>query len=84
MTVKVEIKKDYMNPNLKVIYTDNYVTPQLINTVKEVLEEDKEVRVSFDVIGGTLHCILSNQLKEELKNKYKVEIKRYECKVSKE
>lgn len=83
MQVKLEVKQDYINPNLKVIYTNNEVTPKLLDKVKEILEEEKEVRISFDVIGSTLHTILSNQLKEELKDKYKVEIKRYECKVSK-
>lgn len=46
----------------KTIYTDNYVSDQLIEEVKEALKEYDTVEVSFDVTGRTMHQMLSNQL----------------------
>ena len=86
MITKVEVKKDTCHPNRKIIFTDNCVTEKLVETITDILEEDKEVAVSFNVMGETLHTILSNQLKLELRdrflNKYKVDIGRYKCIVS--
>lgn len=83
MTVKVEIKESAIHPGTKVIYTNNCVTDELVNAVTEVLKKDEEVRVSFDVDGETLHSVLSNQLKSQLKDKfpnsYSVSVGRYEC-----
>jgi len=50
----------------KTIYTDNYVSDQLIEEVKEALKEYDTVEVSFDVTGRTMHQILSNQLADRM------------------
>ena len=83
MTVKIEVKNCSIYSTRKVIYTDNCVTKELVETVRELLDNSRDVRVSFDVMGATLHDILSHQLKEQLPDNYKVEISRYTCIVSK-
>lgn len=82
MTIKIEVKDSTIYPNTKVIYTDNEVTPELVAKVQEVLKENSAVRVSFDVIGETLHTILSNQLKfalRDISKEYVAEVGRYKC-----
>ena len=86
MTRTLEVKRDTIHPaDIAVIYTDNSVTPQLVNKVMELLTSDevnKYVKVSFDVMGATLHDILSHQLREQLVEKCDVEIDRYKCLIS--
>ena len=78
MTVKIEVKTSPWNKDEKTIYTDNCVTEELVEKVKEVLKEEEKVHVSFSVMGATLHDILSHQL-WNLLPEYKVEIGRYKC-----
>ena len=85
MTVKVLVKEDKIY-NGKIIFTDNCVTDKLIEAVQEVLKTEKEVRVSFDVIGETKHLILSNELGYKLRDiseGYDTEVGRYKCVVRK-
>lgn len=85
MAVKVKVSEDKCL-GVKVIYTDNCVTDKLVETVQEVLKENPEVRVSFDVIGETKHLILSNELGLKLKNvseDYQTEVGRYKCSITK-
>ena len=81
MAVKVLVKDDTWL-GVKVIYTDNCITDKLVETVQEVLKENPEVRVSFDVMGATLHLVLSNQLGfalREISEEYETEVGRYKC-----
>lgn len=57
----------------KTIYTNNRVSDQLIEEVKEALKEYDTVEVSFDVTGRTMHQMLSNQLADKMPD-YKFEI----------
>lgn len=68
---------------MKTIYTDNAVTEELIKEVKEALETNDVVEVSFDVTGRTCHQMLSFQLAERMPE-YKFEIGyNYVCKITK-
>ena len=85
MTVKVLVKEDKIY-NGKIIFTDNCVTDKLIETVQEVLNTEKEVRISFDVMGETKHYLLSNELGYKLRDiseNYATEVGRYKCVVRK-
>lgn len=85
MAIKVLVKEDKIYGG-KIIFTDNCVTDQLIEAVQEVLKTDKEVRVSFDVIGETKHLILSNELGYKLRDiseGYDTEVGRYKCRIVK-
>lgn len=85
MAIKVLVKEDKIYGG-KIIFTDNCVTDQLIEAVREVLKTDKEVRVSFDVMGETKHLLLSNELRLKLRDiseDYDAEIGRYKCRIVK-
>ena len=85
MAVKVIVKEDKIY-NGKIIFTDNCVTDQLIETVQEVLSNEDKVRVSFDVTGETKHYLLSNELGYKLRDiseSYDTEVGRYNCVVRK-
>lgn len=67
----------------KTIYTDNHVTNELIEEVKEALKEYDTVNVCFDVTGRTCHMILSGELAEKMQD-YDFEIEyNYGCKIQK-
>ena len=67
----------------KTIYTDNRVSDNLIQEVKEALKEYDTVEVSFDVTGRTYHEMLSNQLADKMPE-YKFEIGyNYLCRITK-
>lgn len=67
----------------KTIYTDNHVTNELIEEVKEAFKEYDIVNVSFDVTGRTCHMILSEELAEKMQD-YDFEIEyNYCCKIQK-
>ena len=51
---------------MKTIYTDNGVSNDLIEEVKEALKEFDIVEVSFDVTGRTMHQLLSRQLADKM------------------
>ena len=78
MAVKIEVRTSPWNEGEKTIYTDNCVTEELVEKVKEVVKDEKKVHVSFGVTGETLHDILSHQL-WNLLPEYNVEIGRYKC-----
>lgn len=85
MAVKVEVKEDKIFGG-KVVYTDNCITDKLVETVQDILKTENEVRVSFDVMGETLHLILSNQLGfalRDISEEYKAEVGRYKCVIRK-
>lgn len=67
----------------KTIYTDNHVTNELIEEVKEAFKEYDIVNVSFDVTGRTCHMILSEELAEKMQD-YDFSIEyNYGCKIQK-
>ena len=80
MAIKVESKKDALG--VMTVFTDNHVCEPVITRVKELLEENDKVKVSWDVMGATMHDILSHQLKEQMPN-YNFEIGRYKCLITK-
>ena len=85
MAIKVEVKEDKIYGG-KIIFTDNCVTDQLVETVQEVLKTEGKVRVSFDVMGETKHLLLSNELRLKLRDiseEYDAEIGRYQCNIAK-
>ena len=67
----------------KTIYTDNHVTNELIEQVREAFKEYDIVNVSFGVTGRTCHMILSEELAEKMQD-YDFEIEyNYGCKIQK-
>lgn len=67
----------------KTIYTDNHVTNELIEEVKEAFKEYDIVNVSFDVTGRTCHMILSEELAEKMQDYNFLIEYNYGCKIQK-
>ena len=78
----LEVKESQIYKGRKTIYAENNVSDELINKVKELMETEELIKVSFDVMGETLHNILSYQLKEKLPE-FKFGISRYNCTIVK-
>lgn len=76
----MEVKQSWKGPT---IYTNNKVSDELVQSVKDACIEHAYVHVSFDVIGRTKHMNLSHELAKELGETYEVEIEywSYLCKV---
>lgn len=67
----------------KTIYTENDVTKELIEEIKEAFKEYDVINISFNVTGRTCHMMLSEQLAEKMQD-YKFEIEyNYGCKIQK-
>ena len=69
------------------IYTNNHVTLDLVQSVKDACEQHEWVYVSFDVIGRTMHVCLAEELADRLRleGMYEVRIDygMYECAIRK-
>ena len=66
---------------MKTLYFDNYVDAGVVAEVKKAVETDGVVRVSFDVMGRTLHECLGAQLHHELGDDYEADIEYWMYKV---
>ena len=77
----MNLTEDWRGP---AIYTNNQVSDELVQSVKDALEDQLYIYVSFDVIGRTRHVCLSHELMERLGDDYKADIDydMYGCKVS--
>lgn len=62
------------NANNKTIHTGNSVTEDLVNTIKNILDEGERLDVSFSVVGRTKHAQLGQELAEALGDDYIVTI----------
>ena len=81
----MECVMSYKGPT---IYTNNHVSEELVQVVKDACEKYEWVNVSFDVIGRTCHVMLSHELvgKLRLDGKYEayIDYGMYDCRIRKE
>lgn len=69
------------------IYTNNCVTEDLVQSVKDACEKHDWVHVSFDVIGRTMHVCLAHELVAKLRidgdYEANIDYDMYECAIRK-